>query len=179
MTGASRLATTTGKRPRGAVSAVRSLATALGAAVAALAATLAMAAQFQRFGAFEVHFVAFNASRLSVEMAERYGIVRGPAKGLVNISAVGASGRGERMRVQGRFENLLGQSQPLTFREIDDAGTFYYLAAFDFPHAETLRFEVTVTLPGHGTETVRFQQPLYRWRAPADQGAEPVQAPAT
>ena len=38
----------------------------------------------------------------------------------------------------------------------------YYLAAFDFEHAENLRFEITVELPKHGSETIRFQHALYR-----------------
>ena len=129
--------------------------------VAAVGAA-ALCAQFKRFGAWEVHYIAFNASELSADIAERYAIVRGPNKGLVNVSAVRGEGGGRRVRVEGAFTDLLGQSHPLTFREIVDAETFYYLAAFDFPHAEALRFEIAVTLPEHGLETVRFQQPLYR-----------------
>ena len=132
-----------------------------------LAAVLADAAQFKRYGAWEVHYIAMNASALAPRVAERHGIVRGPAKGLVNISAVAAAGRGEQVKVAGSFTNLLGQTQPLAFREIQDAnadGTsaFYYLAIFDFPHAETLRFDIRVELPGHGVETFTFWQPLYR-----------------
>lgn len=133
--------------------------------LAAGAAAVAVGAQFQRFGEWEVHYIAFNASQLSAQVAERYNIVRGPNKGLVNVSAVRGTapgGAGEKVRVQGRFVDLLGRARELRFREIDDAGTFYYLAPFDFPHAETLRFEISVTLPDHGVETVRFEQPLYR-----------------
>ena len=130
--------------------------------LAAALAAVALGAQFKRFGAWEVHYIAFNASELSTQIAERYDIVRGPNKGILNVSAVrGDSGGGEKVRMTGTLTDLLGQSRPLAFREIADAGTFYYLAAFDFPHAETLRFEVVVTLPGHGVEVVRFQQPLY------------------
>ncbi|MDE0420146.1 MAG: DUF4426 domain-containing protein [Gammaproteobacteria bacterium] len=118
--------------------------------------------QVKRFGDWRVHYIAFNASVLSAEVAERYDIVRGSHKALVNITAVGPSGRGEKVTVRGKFKNLLDQSKTLDFREIDDKGTVYYLAAFDFEHAENLRFEVTVDLPKHGTETFRFQQPLYR-----------------
>ena len=127
----------------------------------ALAAGLANAEQFERYGAWRVHYIAFNASLLSTTIAERYGIVRGRNKGLINITAVGAAGRGERAGVTGRYRNLLGQSYDLEFREIDDGDAVYYLAAFDFDNAETLRFEVFLDLPDHGTETLRFQQPLY------------------
>ena len=135
-----------------------------------LAAALAQAAQFKRYGGWEVHYVALNATALAPRVAERHGIVRGPNKGIVNISAVAEAGRGEQVKVEGSYTNLLGQTQALAFREIQDAnadgGTaFYYLAAFDFPHAETLRFDIKVELPGHGAETFTFWQPLYR---PAD-----------
>ena len=122
----------------------------------------AHAEQYKRFGDWRVHYIAFNASVLSAEIAERYEIVRGSNKGLVNITAIGPSGRGEKVSVKGRFKNLLDQTTKLDFREIDDKGTVYYLAAFDFENAENLRFEITVELPKHGSETFRFQHALYR-----------------
>ncbi len=127
----------------------------------ALAAAFGHGEQFKQFGSWRVHHIAFNASLLAPTVAERYDLVRGRDKGLVNITAIGPSGRGETVAVTGRFVNLLGQSRPLDFREIDDRGTVYYLAAFDFDHAEPLRFEITLELPGHGIEMLRFQQPLY------------------
>ena len=134
--------------------------------LAALAVVFVLCAvhaeQFKRFGDWRVHHNAFNASVLSAEVAERYDIVRGSNKGLVNITAIGPSGRGEKASVTGRFKNLLDQTTKLDFREIDDKGTVYYLAAFDFENAENLRFEITVELPKHGTETFRFQHALYR-----------------
>ena len=129
--------------------------------VLACLATPASAEQFKQFGRWQVHYIAFNSSLLSSQIAERYGIVRGRSKGLVNISAVGASGRGEEVTVRGSFRNLLGQNRELTFRRIEDGGSIYYLAAFDFENAETLRFTVELELPGHGDATLRFQQPLY------------------
>ena len=124
-------------------------------------ALLAHAEQFKTFGPWQVHYIAFNASMLSPEVAERYDIVRGRNKGLVNISVVGAAGVGEEAGVRGSFRNLLGQSTTLQFREVRDGGSVYYLAALDFQNAEQLRFEIVVDIPGRGEETVRFQQPLY------------------
>ena len=126
-----------------------------------LIAALAPAEQFKQFGDWRVHYIAFNASLLSPEVAERYAIVRGRNKGLLNISAIGPSRSSEKVRIEGRFLNLLDQSFPLDFREIEDNGAVYYLAAFDFQNAEVLRFEITVELPGHGVQAWRFQQPLY------------------
>lgn len=135
-------------------------------AVAALLAAWLLAAasqaeQFKPFGEWQVHYVAFNATLLPAAVAERYGIVRGARKGLLNVTAVGPAGRGEAVSLSGRFLNLLGQSQTLAFRRIDEGDAVYYLAAFDFENAETLRFEVDLDLPGHGPAALRFQQPLY------------------
>lgn len=140
---------------------MKTLTRATVVALLALVAGLANAEQFKRYGPWRVHYIAFNASLLSATTAERYDIVRGRNKGLVNITAVGAAGRGERAGVTGRYRNLLGQTYELDFREIDDGDAVYYLAAFDFDNAETLRFEVVLELPDHGVETLRFQQPLY------------------
>ena len=130
-----------------------------------LALGAAHAEQYKRFGDWRVHYIAFNSTLLSAEVAERYGIVRGRNKALVNITAVGPDARGEKAgrkaKVSGKFRNLLDQSTVLRFREIDDGGAVYYLAALDFENAENLRFEITVDLPGHGVETFRFQQTLY------------------
>ena len=135
--------------------------TALLLATLAFVPTLAPAEQFKQFGDWQVHYIAFNASLLSPEVAERYAIVRGRNKGLLNISAIGPSKRGQKMRVEGRYLNLLSQSFPLEFREIEDDGAVYYLAAFDFQNAEVLRFEIAVELPDQGLQTWRFQQALY------------------
>ena len=140
---------------------MKTLTRGIAVALLTLTAGLANAEQFERYGGWRVHYIAFNASLLSATIAERYGIVRGRNKGLVNITAVGAAGRGERVGVTGHYRNLLGQTYDLEFREIDDGDAVYYLAAFDFDNAETLRFEVLLDLPDHGTETLRFQQPLY------------------
>ena len=133
----------------------------LASGVLILVATFGHAEQFKQFGQWRVHYIAFNASLLSASVAERYGFVRGRNKGLVNITAVGISGRGEGAAVQGRYLNLLGQSHTLEFKAIDDNGSVYYIAAFDFDNTETLRFEVQLDLSDHGVETLRFQQPMY------------------
>ena len=131
------------------------------AAAAVVLAALANGEQFERFGDWQVHYIAFNASLLPPEVAERHGLVRGRNKGLVNITAVGPAGPGAKVTIAGNFRNLIGQSFELDFREIVDGEAYYYLAAFDFDNAETLRFEIEIDLPEHGTERFRFQQPLY------------------
>lgn len=156
---------------------MKTLARAVIVAVLLVGASVANSEQFERYGPWRVHYIAFNASLLSATIAERYGIVRGRNKGLVNITAVGTAGRGERAGVTGRYRNLLGQTYDLEFREIDDGDAVYYLAAFDFDNAETLRFEVLLDLRDHGVETLRFQQPLYHAAQRGYAPSRPPQAP--
>ena len=130
--------------------------------VGVLLGMAAHAEQFRDFGDWRVHYIAVGASFLPVEVAERHGIVRGDNKALVNISAIGADGRSGAIGIAGTVTNLLGQTTPLRFREVRDGAAIYYLAPFDFEDAETLRFELRLTLPDHGEETLSFQQPLYR-----------------
>ncbi len=130
--------------------------------IATVLALGAHAEQYRDFGDWRVHYIAVGASFLPPEVAERHGIVRGDNKGLVNISAIGADGRAGAMGVVGSVTNLLGQKTTLRFREARDGAAIYYLAPFDFEDAETLRFELRLTLPDHGEETLSFQQPLHR-----------------
>lgn len=153
---------------------VRAARPGVAAGVAAALAVLvllfaqpAIASQFERFGDLDVHYIVFNTTDLSPEMAERYGLTRSPDLGLVNISGRRIQEDGAttavRLELQGTVTNLLGQSQPLRFREVEDPGAVYYLETVRFTDRETLRFDIRVT----DTETgrsydVRFQKALWR-----------------
>ena len=128
---------------------------------ALLFATHLHAEQFREFGDWRVHYIAVGASFLPPEVAERHGIVRGDNKAIVNISAIGADGRSGAIGITGSVTNLLGQETSLRFREVRDGAAIYYIAPFDFEEAETLRFELRLTLPDHGAEALSFQQALY------------------
>ena len=128
---------------------------------AALMAFDAPAEQFRDFGDWRVHYIAVGSSFLPAEVAERHDIVRGDNKAIVNISAIGPDGRSGAIRIAGTVTNLLGQKIPLRFREVRDGAAIYYIAPLDFEDAETLRFELRLTLPDQGEETLSFQQALY------------------
>ena len=140
------------------------------AAVVVLAAGTLLAEQKQSFGSYEVHYSVFNPSFLRAEIAERYDVVRGRDKALVNISVLDGE-RTVTVPVSGSVKNLLGQSQPLRFREVREGEAVYYLAMLTYQDRDTLRFEITADLPGYGPAVVKFQQTLY-WEV------EPRPAPA-
>ena len=139
----------------------QSLLAACRIALAVLLATSIHAEQFREFGDWRVHYIAVGASFLPPEVAERHGIVRGDNKAIVNISAIDPDGRSGAIGIAGSVTNLLGQKVTLRFREVRDGAAIYYIAPFDFEDAETLRFELRLSLPDHGEEALSFQQPLY------------------
>lgn len=129
------------------------------AALAFVAGTLS-AEQKQTFGDYEVHYSIFNPSFLRAEVAERYGVVRGRDKAVVNVSILEEE-RSVAVSVTGTVKNLLGQLQPLDFREVREGEAVYYLAMLTYQDRDTLRFEITADLPGYGPAVLRFQQTLY------------------
>ncbi len=135
--------------------------------LAALFAPAAMASQFERFGDLDVHYIVFNTTDLSPEMAERYGLTRSPDLGLVNISgrrlAEDGTTTAVRLELEGTVTNLLGQSQPLRFREVEDPAAIYYLETVRFSDRETLRFDIRATDTETGRRhNLRFQKSLWR-----------------
>ena len=133
---------------------------AMAVVLLALAAGALFAEQKQSFGGYDVHYSVFNPSFLRAEIAERYDIVRGRDKALVNISVLDGE-RSVTVPVSGSVMNLLGQSQALDFREVREGEAVYYLAMLTYQDRDTLRFEITADLPGHGPAVVKFQQTLY------------------
>ena len=128
--------------------------------VLVLAAGVLSAEQKQAFGDYEVHYSVFNPSFLRAEVAERYDVVRGRDKAVVNVSILDGE-RSVALPVTGTVKNLLGQLQPLDFREVKEGEAVYYLAMLTYQDRDTLRFEITADLPGYGAAVVKFQQTLY------------------
>ena len=111
-----------------------------------------------------MHYSVFNPSFLRAEVAQRYDVVRGRDKALVNVSVLDGE-RSVIVPVTGTVKNLLGQSQALNFREVREGDAIYYLATLTYQDRDTLRFEISADLPGYGMAVVRFQQTLY-WESP-------------
>lgn len=74
----------------------------------------------QSYGALDVHYNIFNSTMLQPETAQAVGLNRSKNLAILNVSMVKA-GKGQKGAVVGSFQNLLGQSQTLAFKEIDEA----------------------------------------------------------
>lgn len=71
------------------------------------------------------------------------------------------AGQGQKGTVRGTFKNLLGQSETLHFKEIDEGNAVYYLAQFAISSQELLRFDLQVTDSDGKTHNLKFNQEVF------------------
>ncbi len=124
---------------------------------------MAFAAQAERkqsYGALDVHYNIFNSTMLQPETAQAVGLNRSKNLAILNVSMVKA-GKGQKGAVVGSFQNLLGQSQTLAFKEIDEGDAVYYLAQFAITGQEILRFDLQVTDAEGQTHSLKFNQEVF------------------
>ena len=76
------------------------------------------AEQRARFGDWELHYIVVPSTFPNAAVAANYGIVRARNRSFLNLTLLDASKVAQRAQINGSFKNLLGQSQPLNFREI-------------------------------------------------------------
>ena len=128
--------------------------------LALLAAPVA-AEQLQKFGDIEVHYVVVNSSFLDPAVASRYGVQQGKDRAFVNLSVLDANGKSLDATVTGTTLNLLNQESVLSFNEIKEADSIYYIAPLRFTDRDTLRFRIDVVLTGRAPMRVEFQQQMF------------------
>lgn len=122
----------------------------------------ARAEQKLEFDGFELHYVVIPTAFLSADVAERYQVVRGEGRALVNLSLL-KDGKGvQATSLEGSVKNLLSQTQPLDFQEVTEGDAVYYLAQLRHSDRDTLTFNVEISAEGLATRTLSFRQKLYR-----------------
>ena len=101
---------------------------------------------------YVVHHNAFSADTLSPAIAQRYGIQRSKARGVLNVSVIkekaGTTGTPTAARVEVQATNLTGQQQRVPMREVKEQEAVYYLGEFPVKDQETLNFTIEVTPEG-------------------------------
>jgi len=128
--------------------------------VALAAAATALAEQKKRLGPFDVHYSVVPSTFFGPEIAERYGIVRGRDRGLVNVTVI-ADGKPVVAAVEGYATNLLGQQSELQVREVREGEAVYYLAPVRYTDRETLRFRFNITATDGVERVLEFQQEMF------------------
>lgn len=123
---------------------------------------IATAEQKRVLGTWEVHYIAFNTTFLSPEIATANGISRSQNNILVNISVLDKTTKAaQNVVINGTARNLLGNTKILDFKKVEEGEAIYYLAQLPFSDEEHYRFNIEL-VQGKIEQTLKFEQKLYR-----------------
>ncbi|MFT4928826.1 MAG: hypothetical protein ACI8WB_004946 [Phenylobacterium sp.] len=122
----------------------------------------ANAEQMKRLGNWNVHYIAFGSTFLTPKIAQAYDIKRSGYSGVVNISVLSSSKShtAQKVEISGEAKNLLGQIQELSFKEIIEGDSVYYIAQIDYRNEETYRFDIKLK-QGNQSQKLKFSQQFY------------------
>lgn len=119
-------------------------------------------AQYKELGPWQVHYIAFPSTFIQPQIAKTYGLERSGYKGIVNISVLknNSDKTAQTVKLSGTAKNLLGNKQALTFKEVKEGDSIYYLAQVDYTNEEILRFEIEIQ-QSNQFQKLQFQQKFY------------------
>jgi hypothetical protein len=121
----------------------------------------AHAEQKQTLGPWDVHYLAFNATFLTPEIARSYGIERSRFTAIVNISVLDKQDQAaQQVTVEGNARNLLGQVRQLSFKRVQDGDAIYYFAPLTIRNEDLWRFQISIR-QGNEQQQLRFEQTFY------------------
>ncbi|MGS2719618.1 DUF4426 domain-containing protein [Paraglaciecola aestuariivivens] len=121
----------------------------------------AQAEQKQVLANWDVHYIALNSTFLTPSVAKQYGIVRSKFNGLINISVLDRQDKSAQSVVlTGEAKNLLGVVKKLSFKQVQEGQSIYYLATLPFSDREQYRIQVDIS-DGAVTKTLKFQHKFY------------------
>jgi hypothetical protein len=116
-------------------------------------------------GEFTVHYNAMPSTKLTPEIATRYGVTRSANRALLNVSVMKGPRAAEAVAVPASIEaaatNPNGQRQALNLREVRDRDAIYYLGEARIDGRDTLDFELTVTPEGGTPINARYRQEFW------------------
>ncbi len=119
------------------------------------------AEQKKQLGSWDVHYIAFNATFLTPEVASQYGLIRSKFNAIINISVLNSSDQqAQKASLTGTASNLLSQQRTLDFKEVTEGDAVYYLATLPFRDQETYTFKIDIR-QGNQVQTLNFRQTLY------------------
>ena len=121
----------------------------------------AYAEQKQVLGSWDVHYIALNSTFLTPQVAKQYAIVRSKFNGLINISVLDRQDKTAQSAVlTGEAKNLLGVVKKLTFKQVTEGKSIYYLAVLPFSDREQYRISIDIN-DGLEQKTLKFQHKFY------------------
>lgn len=123
--------------------------------------TAANAEQKQQLGDWDIHYIAFNSTFLTPQVARATNLSRNKNNAIINISVLDSqTQQAQQVQIGGIVRNLLGQQRNLTFREIKDGDAIYYIAVMPFQNEEQYRFSLDIR-QGSQRQQLNFEQKLY------------------
>jgi hypothetical protein len=120
-----------------------------------------------RDNGFEIQIQPFPSTFLTQDVAQTYGFERSRRQTLLNVVVLTVQPDGQARgavpaTVTGFVRNLLGQTQTLTFREIDEGeGAIYYLAPVRVASEEEIQIQLEVIPDGAPAIDVDFKRRVY------------------
>lgn len=126
----------------------------------------AQADQKVTFNGYELHYIAFNSTMLTPEIAGQYGLTRSGQRALLNLSVLEQRRNDVALpvpdaEVSVRVRNLLGQSNRLEMRVIEEQNARYFIGSVPFDDREVLWFDIVVSIPGERDFEYSFSQELW------------------
>lgn len=130
--------------------------------IALLCLSLPSQAEIKKtLGDWDVHYIAFNTTFLSPQVARANNIKRSTTNALVNISVLDKrTQQAQDVVINGTAKNLLGTTKNLTFTKVTEGEAIYYLATVGFSNKEVLRFDINIE-QGKVRQNLKFQQTMY------------------
>lgn len=120
--------------------------------ILSLLAASSVPAATERVDGYTFHYTVVNSTFISPSMAERYGITRSQRQAFLNISVQRNLTRGRTEAIaatlSGTKRNLMQQEQEISFMEIREGDSIYYIGQFEFSNAEPVTFELSIQPEG-------------------------------
>ena len=125
------------------------------------------AAEMVREQGFEVQVQPFPSTFLTQDVASTYGFERSRRQALINVVVLQIQPDGQARgavaaSITGFSKNLLGQTQTLTFREIDEGDhAIYYLAPLRVSSEEEIQIALEIIPVNARAIDVNFKHRVY------------------
>ena len=125
------------------------------------------ATEMVREQGFEVQIQPFPSTFLTQDVASTYGFERSRRQALINVVVLKVQPDGQARgavaaSINGFSKNLLGQTQTLTFREIDEGDhAIYYLAPLRVSSEEEIQIALEITPINARAIDVNFKHRVY------------------
>ena len=116
---------------------------------------MAQAAQYLDHGDHRIHYTTFSSMIIPPDVASAHGIVRSEQRIILNLSVLKLD-QPISVLISGHVTNLLNQRFKLTFSEVAESDSLYYLAHHQALEHDTLRYNLLVELTSGEGIPIKF-----------------------